>query len=112
LSAAFIIGTALILAGAAGAVYLLHNVYSRVIDTLSADNIDLRNRLFISKGQPPTGIDVTAQYEEKKEVERVRRQSDPQKKSANPLQRIRDGWKQKDQAAAAKGVDITSRSNN
>lgn len=107
---AFIIGTTLILLGAGGAVYLIHHVYSRVIDTLSADNIDLRNRLFISRGQPPSGVNVTAQYEEKKEVERVRRENtEPRHRPNGPLDRIRSVWKEKDLSAKSHGVDVTSK---
>lgn len=50
--------------------------YSRIIDSLITDKQSSLDRLFMSKGLPPTGVDVRAEREErmqkqKEKVERV-----------------------------------------
>jgi hypothetical protein len=50
-----------ILAILAAAVFV-HLRDEREIARLTADNIDLRSRLFLSKGQPPVGVDATEEY--------------------------------------------------
>jgi hypothetical protein len=54
--------------------------YESLLRDVRADNHDLRGRMYVSKGQPPPGVDLQVEHEEKK-AERQKRQSDPTLKS-------------------------------
>lgn len=109
MTALFIVSLVLIALAAAGAVWILRSVYERAIAVLTADNIDLRNRLFISKGQAPSGVDVTAQYVEKAEERKVA--SDERKRTGPKSPGVLPRWKQemvkKDLSKAENGLDLT-----
>lgn len=85
--------------------------YEKAIDRLYADNKDLRDRMYQSKAQPPSGVDLTQAYEERKEIAREQKAKDEnsgKKRIAGPLERIVDKWKEKDlKAAAEKNIDLT-----
>ena len=99
----------IILATFLGAGYLLSKAYNRVIDQLFINNKDALDRLYISKGQPPTGVDVTERYEEKQQIAREQRESgNKNKKPPGPLERARATWAEKDLKAKSRGVDITN----
>ena len=99
----------IILATFLGAGYLLSKAYIRIIDQLFADKKDALDRLYISKGQPPTGVDVTEKYEEKQQVAREQRESgNKNKKPPGPLERWRKTVGERDLKAKNRGVDMTS----
>lgn len=60
-------------------------VYRERIAELTADNVDLRSRLFIQKGLAPVGVNVTEQYEERKQAEKEQGMH-PFPRAVNPLQ--------------------------
>lgn len=60
-------------------------VYRERVTELTADNVDLRSRLFINKGFPPVGVNVTEQYEERKQAEKEQGMH-PFPRAVNPLQ--------------------------
>jgi hypothetical protein len=63
--------------------------YESILRDVRADNLDLRARMFASKGYPPPGVDMKAAHEEK-QAERQQRRSDPAQKSApDPAWRMR-----------------------
>lgn len=78
--------TLLILAACAFAVFTQH----LVIRELRAVNVDLLNRLYVSKGQPPVGVDVRREYEEKKQQRDERRRDPAQKSAIDPTQGMRN----------------------
>ncbi len=59
------------LAGAGWLLFLLHK-----------DNVDLRNRLYESKGQPPVGTDYQLRHEERRASQARRREQAPQRSAA------------------------------
>lgn len=63
--------------------------YEALLRDVRADNLDLRGRMFVSKGQPPPGVDMKEAHEERR-AERKERQNDPARKSApDPTWRMR-----------------------
>lgn len=84
------------------------NVYERQISRVDADNKDLRDRLFQSKAMPPSDVDLTEVYEERKKNEREHKERSGGKHlPPGPLERVVEKWKNKDLKAADQGVDLT-----
>lgn len=73
--------SALAFAAVVTALVLMRAHYEALLRDVRADNRDLRDRMYLSKGQPPAGVDVRAAHEEK-QAERRARASDPALKSA------------------------------
>lgn len=68
---------------------------------------DLRDRLFQSKAMPPSGVDLTEVYEERKQKDREHKEHSGKKVPAGPIERLVDKWAEKDRKAAEKGIDFT-----
>jgi hypothetical protein len=82
--------------------------YEREIERLYSDNKDLRDRLFGSKAMPPSDIDLTQVYEERKKNEREHKEQTKGKHvPPGALERIAEKWKAKDLQAADRGEDLT-----
>lgn len=103
----FISSLILIALAAGGAVWMIHVSYTHTINGLRADNKDLRDRLFGSKAMPPSDVDLTAIYEERKQKDREHKEHSGEKVPPGPLERIAKGWKDKDLKAASEGIDYT-----
>lgn len=83
--------------------------YERAIERLYADNKDLRDRLFGSKAMPPSDVDLTEVYEERKLKDREHKEKTKgQHIPPGPLERQVEKWKEKDLKAAAGGIDLTT----
>lgn len=54
--------------------YFLIETFEKVYKDKQTDNIDLRNRLFVSKGLPPVGTDIKLEREKRMEADRQRKQ--------------------------------------
>lgn len=85
-------------------------IYTKQIEDLYADNRDLRDRMFQSKGFAPTGIDSTEKYietqaEKKEQTEKVRKNGKP---PVGPLEKRVAQWTKEDRADKERGVDVTS----
>jgi uncharacterized membrane protein len=75
--------------------------YDRVIDNLSKENRDLLDRMFVSKGQPPTGTDMRAREEEQRTARAERRERSPvTNQTGGPLKAVQMNLAA---AAAARG---------
>jgi hypothetical protein len=77
----FIAVTLLTLAACAFLLWQQRRHYEALLRDVRADNLDLRGRMYASKGQPPPGVDMKEVHEEKKAAA-ARRQSDPALRSA------------------------------
>ena len=95
----FISALIVVLLACAGSVYIVNHVYTRIITVLQSDNVDLRSRLFISRGQAPVGVDLTEQYIEKREEQK---QDKPKRKTQGPLERVVSKWTKDDRKLAEK----------
>lgn len=99
----YISSLVIILLCAISAVWLIHRSFQQTNALLVADNLDLRSRLFISKGFPPAGVNVTEQYIEKKEEQKQQSETGkPRRKTQGPLERVVKGWTEKDRKLAEK----------
>lgn len=100
----------LILLAASASVWVIRQSYVFTIDGLRTDNKDLRDRLFQSKGLPPTGVNVTEQYQEKQAEKKVATETAKKngKPPAGPLERRVALWTAKDRADRERGIDLTS----
>lgn len=81
--------------------------YEREIERLYNDNKDLRDRLFQSKAMPPSGVDLTEVYEERKQAGREHKEHSGKKLPPGPIERLEAKWKEKDLKAAQGGIDYT-----
>lgn len=75
-------------------------------------NKDLLDRLFQSKGLPPTGVNVAETYIEKKQAEKQRRDAEGPNRKITTLEKVRERFKIRDRADVASGVDVTSKGTN
>jgi hypothetical protein len=60
-----------------------------IIADVRADNRDLRSRMYVSKGQPPVGVDMVKGFEKKEEQREQRRAEGPQPEPSDPGQRLK-----------------------
>lgn len=70
---------ALIIAIAAASIWQICRVYEGRLRELRADNKELRDRLFAKHQMPPSGVNLTEAYVERKEQQR-QQQHDPRKR--------------------------------
>lgn len=92
---------------------MIHRAYIVVIDGLRADNKDLRDRWHQKNGMPPSGIDLTEEYEEKVEREKIRRDNpQSEKKAFGPIAQLTDRWTRDDRNKADRlNIDASKPSN-
>lgn len=76
--------------------------YERLLADLRCDNIDLRNRMYASKGQPPAGVDMKADYAERRQARDERRRNPAQKSAPDPMKAMRDRLAENEQRRAGK----------
>jgi hypothetical protein len=96
-----------------GAMWMIQKSYQAEIKRLTADNLDLRARLFVSKGQAPPGVDLKEPYFEKKEADRNKKTKEQPKPFVGPLDKLRDRWKADDRRKTDEQlIDITSMKTN
>lgn len=85
--------------------------YEREIERIYGDNKDLRDRLFGSKAMPPSSVDLTEVYEERKKNDREHKErTKGNALPPGPLERLEAKWKEKDLKAAESGIDLTTSS--
>jgi lipase chaperone LimK len=63
---------------------LIHERDLGEITRLTADNVDLRSRMFASKQMPPPGVDLTKEYAEQKAKEDERKADTENDRIVNP----------------------------
>lgn len=101
----FITALVVILLASAASIWQIDSVYRSTIESLRADNKDLRDRLFQSKAMSPSGVNVTEQYIERKEQEKIEPKS-RRKKSTGPIEELTSKWTKSDRKLADKGVSV------
>lgn len=65
--------------------------YKGVFDSLTEENRELRDRWYMSKGLPVSGVDVRKQAEEKRERAQQRRESAVTGPTGGPLKAVQAG---------------------
>ena len=96
--------TLLVILGFAVAFFFAERAYRSVIDRQAEDNRDLRDRLFLSRGQPPTKTNIPEKYEERQQE---KKESQAKKStSIGPLEKLKSRWTKEDVKAADKGESV------
>ena len=69
----------------------LLRVFDTTLNQAHADNVALRNRMFMAKGQPPVGVDVAKKYEEKQKASEEKKDTPPALRPdpIDPVQKMR-----------------------
>jgi len=61
-----------------------------IIEKLDSDNLDLRNRMYATKGQPPAGVDMKSAYTQEQAEKKDKQNSSPKRIPIDPIQQMED----------------------
>ena len=89
------------------AIWHAEHTYRGMIQNLVQDNKDLRDRLFQSRGLPPSGVNVTEAYIEKKGEQRREFGQRKTKGHRGPLEKLTASFTKQDLADKEQGLDVT-----